>query len=296
MKRLMTRWAVAALVGLLVLGLKPPWEWVDAGPPAAAAQEDTTQADTLPLLSPAEAALYMEYGNARLDNAVPEIRVALQHYQRAARAFAYWKDQVGTATAAETVYVQPAALRSPLLGVAPPDGLPWIFDSDRMGRDEGALQVTFRTDTIGPAQGIVSRDHLGYGQGGHLSIWLRGDTLIYRLQSTDETRVLRAAPIRADSTYRVVAGWGPDGMVLMVDGHLVGWHPDWRQGTAATDRQTVVGGLCSRCEVDTYEWDASFQGEIEKLELWASYRDVDRALAADSRAGPWVGSNDRTDP
>ncbi|MCW5698867.1 MAG: hypothetical protein KIT00_03385, partial [Rhodospirillales bacterium] len=50
--------------------------------------------------------------------------------------------------------------------------------------DEGAVHLWFNADDLSGRQGLFSKDASGFGAGGHLSVYLQGDDLVVRLQST----------------------------------------------------------------------------------------------------------------
>jgi VCBS repeat-containing protein len=116
--------------------------------------------------------------------------------------------------------------------------------------DNGTFQFWFNPDTIGVQQTLLSKDHIGFGTGGHATIWMTGSgTIQVRLQSTTTDIFIESSnPVTAGQWHHVAFSFGSNGMELYVDGVLA-------------DVNGYTGGLATT---------SGGSGNIESLVLGAS--------------------------
>ncbi len=91
--------------------------------------------------------------------------------------------------------------------------------------DDGTVQLWFNVDTAvtGDLQHLLSKDSSGFDTGGHLSIYLTasGD-LEVRLQSASADHLVTSpSAVTAGQWHHTAFSFGPDGMVLYLDGQTV---------------------------------------------------------------------------
>ena len=104
--------------------------------------------------------------------------------------------------------------------------------------DAGEVSLTFRSDT--GRGGLFSKDHRGYGDGGHLTIDLVGGRVRMRLQSATASHEIRSERIELGREYDLVARFGPDGMELRLDGITVGTNA-YAGGLAGNVEDIAIG-------------------------------------------------------
>ena len=95
-----------------------------------------------------------------------------------------------------------------------------ITHDERWDLEAGGISMDFvarRTDR----GTLLSKDHRGFGEGGHLNIRLRHGQIEVRLQSTDRSYTVRGGHVVTDAVHRVDFRFGPDGMQLSLDGQVV---------------------------------------------------------------------------
>ncbi|MEM6473258.1 MAG: discoidin domain-containing protein, partial [Planctomycetota bacterium] len=87
--------------------------------------------------------------------------------------------------------------------------------------DSGKLSVSFQA--LGRTTGtLVSKDHFGFGEGGHLTLRLNRGKVEVRLQSVDRSYVIRGGSITEGQWHNVEFEFGSaEGMRLFLDGVLV---------------------------------------------------------------------------
>jgi hypothetical protein len=72
----------------------------------------------------------------------------------------------------------------------------------------GTLVIDFELTSKTEQQGIFSKDHSGYGTGGHLSVYVRNDSLTIRHQDETSSQLIITSPI-ALGEHRLVYTFGP---------------------------------------------------------------------------------------
>ncbi len=90
--------------------------------------------------------------------------------------------------------------------------------------DEGTLHFAFRDTGSYEHAGIISKDALSYGTGGHLTAYTSGgpaECLRVRLRSTDTTHTVWTPMYQLDQWYDITFSWGGEGMKLYMDGDLI---------------------------------------------------------------------------
>lgn len=96
-----------------------------------------------------------------------------------------------------------------------------INHQSAMELDNGSIEVRFTADDTSGSQGLFSSDSSGYDDGGHFTLYMSGDDIIARIQSTTSTYELRANNIvTAGQEHDVVVSFGDNGFELYVDGEL----------------------------------------------------------------------------
>ena len=110
----------------------------------------------------------------------------------------------------------------------------------RLEGGEGAVALTFAADDVARRQGLLSKDASGFGDGGHLGLWVRNGSVVARLQSDDASHTLRGGSLVAGQEHHLALSFGEDGMRLFVDGALVAEDP--YTGGLEGNREPVVIG------------------------------------------------------
>lgn len=93
-----------------------------------------------------------------------------------------------------------------------------IPHSDTYLLEQGTLSFWFNPDTTSGTQGLVYKDASGFGQGGHLAVYLSGSTLRARLSSDSQDVTLSSESITAGQWSHVALSFGAEGLALYVDG------------------------------------------------------------------------------
>ncbi|THH38636.1 hypothetical protein E4Z66_03445 [Aliishimia ponticola] len=173
----------------------------------------------------------------------------------------------------------------------------------------GTYVLTFSANEPGAGhQALLSKDFSGYGDGGHLTIWIDDyGYLRTRLQSTDGDAYLRYnTKIEAGREYDIAFAYGQDGVSLFVDGDLVSQNTDFVADMLGNDGSTMIGASTRyRTEsANNLEW--LFDGEITNVSVLNTDISTSQAIllassdndlrtlgiagAVQSEDGAWVGS------
>ena len=119
----------------------------------------------------------------------------------------------------------------------------------------GTLAFTVTAEATRGLQGLVSKDHKWFGDGGHLTVWLANGEIRARLQSEDREYVLQGGSVKAGEPQAVAVSFGDGGFKLYVGGEIV-------------DQNRYTGGLEGNREpivVGASQW-GSGEGKSAKLE------------------------------
>lgn len=142
--------------------------------------------------------------------------------------------------------------------------------------NEGTWSFTFSADNPGAGtEMLLSKDHSGYKDGGHLTMWITHDQrLEVRFQGTDSSINLRTdrEAITADQDYHVVFTFTEDTIALYLDGELIAARDGVDGGMSGnTEDLVLAASTVSRWEDNDNLCDF-FDGTIGDLAVF------DRAL------------------
>ncbi|MEL7338569.1 MAG: LamG-like jellyroll fold domain-containing protein, partial [Planctomycetota bacterium] len=99
-----------------------------------------------------------------------------------------------------------------------------IEHRDAFELDNGAVKLSFYAPRRLSGT-LFSKDHVQFGEGGHLTMRLHRGRVEVRLQSTDRSYVIRSEPIQSSVWYDVEFRFGNAGMQLLIDGIEVASDP-----------------------------------------------------------------------
>ncbi|HEX6143129.1 MAG TPA: LamG-like jellyroll fold domain-containing protein [Geminicoccaceae bacterium] len=140
----------------------------------------------------------------------------------------------------------------------------------------GTLVLDFTADRLKGVQGLLSKDARGFGDGGHLVIWLDEGRLVVRLQDRKNDHLVQspANAVKKAVPTRLSLAFGPGGMKLFLDGTAVGSNPH-AGGLQGNQEPLVIGARDWKSEPRAADnLDAFFAGTVGGLALY------DRALDA----------------
>jgi hypothetical protein len=160
----------------------------------------------------------------------------------------------------------------------------------------GALVLDFTADRLKGVQGLLSKDAKGFGDGGHLVIWLDEGMVVARLQDTKSEYVVQspARAVKKGVPTRLAVAFGPAGMKLYLDGKMVGSNAH-EGGLQGNQEPLVIGArdwASSPRAADNL--DAFFAGTISALALYDDRSTPRRSRPSDRPAPRWCGRPNRT--
>ena len=175
-----------------------------------------------------------------------------------------------------------------------------IPHSDDYLLDNGTIQLWFNADDTNGHQGLFSKDSSDYDDGGHFHLYLDGNRVRLRMQSTTASYELASSAINADEWNHVAVSFGDDGLKLYVNGQLA--DSDAYTGGLGTtsggsgNREPIAIGACT--------WSSGneslsgvkyfFDGEIDAVAIHDSGLDAN-ALQSIYNAGVNGGTGPAAD-
>lgn len=144
--------------------------------------------------------------------------------------------------------------------------------TDEQATDEGTFSFAFRADNPGNGQNqaLFSKDHSGFGTGGHLTAYITGNGhLKVRFQDENSEKYLVdwQTKIEANEDYHFAFTFDEDEIGLYLNGELLDADTGFAGGMEGNEEDLVIGGS-TRTRVDeddNIEWH--FDGEIEHFAM-----------------------------
>ncbi|WP_239479910.1 LamG-like jellyroll fold domain-containing protein [Actibacterium sp. 188UL27-1] len=144
-----------------------------------------------------------------------------------------------------------------------------IAHSSDMALRAGTFAFSFTADEIvkGEPQALLSKDHSGYKDGGHLNIYIDwGSKLVVRYQSKDEDRYLKSdEKIEAGEQVNVSFSFSPQGTVLYINGKAHDMGEGFPRGMLDNSEDMLVGASSHRRWKDDDKAEWFFKGDISDL-------------------------------
>lgn len=137
---------------------------------------------------------------------------------------------------------------------------------------EGTVSLWLQADDTSGRQGLLSKDASGYGDGGHMGLYLDGSELALRLQTTSETVTLHsgANAVLANEPTHVAFSFDEGGARLYLDDVLVDSASfAFDGGLTANANPLVIGAMNWRSsEGSTDNLDSFFAGKIDEVAVF----------------------------
>lgn len=133
---------------------------------------------------------------------------------------------------------------------------------------EGTVWLEFTPDDVVGPQGLWSKDYNGYGAGGHLSIWLEGDSIVFRIQDTAQSYEYRVSGVAGGQRNQVAVQFGPDGFNGYLNGSQVMADP-YTGGLVGNDNAIVVAAS----SMGTAPWEDPLRGTLHTAEFYSGLYD-----------------------
>ncbi len=156
-----------------------------------------------------------------------------------------------------------------------PDDYVEVVHTDSLALANGTVALTFVADDVSGRRTLFSKDARDYGEGGHLTAFLRDGRIEVRLQNTEQSVYLtsRSEFLRAGEEHHVAVSFGSEGFQLYVDGQLEGWRPDFMTGIDTNTNNLAIGANTWARHAGKPDWTADyFDGTILDFGIY------DRAL------------------
>ncbi|MEM7210350.1 MAG: LamG-like jellyroll fold domain-containing protein [Pseudomonadota bacterium] len=151
-----------------------------------------------------------------------------------------------------------------------------VLHEPELAQAEGAWTFSFNADTPGDGdQTLLSKDHSGLKDGGHLTFWVTDDArLEVRFQSETRSYHIKTDrnAIEPGETYSVAFNFIEDEISLYLDGDLVGSQSGFPTGMLGNTEDLVIGSSSTTRNGDKDNLKEFFDGTISDIAVF------DRAL------------------
>ncbi|MAX23562.1 MAG: hypothetical protein CMJ19_03570 [Phycisphaeraceae bacterium] len=150
-----------------------------------------------------------------------------------------------------------------------------IPHNDNMLLNSGTVAMWINTAKTGCGeQAFFSKDSTNYDTGGHLTMWVWGNKISVRLQSTNDSYWVDSSSISANTWYHVAFSWGSNGMKLFINGQLV----DTNSYTGGIGSNSGGSGNYEPIVLGASSWDSNnlsatplcdyFKGYIDDVRMY----------------------------
>jgi hypothetical protein len=139
--------------------------------------------------------------------------------------------------------------------------------------EEGTWAFSFTADDPGNGenQALISKDHSGFEDGGHLTAYINGNGVLkVRFQSEDSEKFLfdNAVKVEAGQEHNLAFTFEGDEIALWLDGDLVDSDTGFPEGMLGNSEDLVMGASTRTRNGDNDNLQWEFEGEIENLTLF----------------------------
>ncbi len=151
-----------------------------------------------------------------------------------------------------------------------PDDYVEVPHSDELALANGTVAVSFNADDVSGRKTLFSKDASGYGDGGHLTAFVRNGRVEVRLQNTGKSAWLTSKSlIKAGEPHHVAVSFGDDGFRLYVDGKLEAVRSDFITGIDTNTESLAIGANTWARSDYRPDWTADyFDGTIEDFTIY----------------------------
>ncbi len=166
---------------------------------------------------------------------------------------------------------------------APPSGLTTIFNQSsftngsvfphqsayELGQGTIEMIITPTSGDLSSKKGLFSKDHTGYGSGGHLSIYLESGVLKSRLQSESADYPTSMSGIVANQKHHVVMSFGPGQHKMYLNGVLKSTAV-YTGGLIGQSQDVVLGALNWGSQPGGLKIESIFSGAMDFVKIYGS--------------------------
>lgn len=133
--------------------------------------------------------------------------------------------------------------------------------------ESGTVSVTFNAWYTDKYRGIISKDADGHGDGGHFSAAVRNGALEVELQNETDSRKFTLDGIQARQDYDLDIQFGANGVIVSVDGKVIGEDANFALSLADNTENLQVGALGKWSDAGGDDFSALFKGEISDVSI-----------------------------
>ncbi len=127
--------------------------------------------------------------------------------------------------------------------VVGPEDYREVPHEEALALSDGTVELTFVANDVSGRHTLFSKDARDYGEGGHLTAFLRDGRIEVRLQDTEQSVYVTSNSqyLRAGEAHHVAVSFGSEGFRLYVDGQLEAARTDFTTGIDTNTNNLAVG-------------------------------------------------------
>ncbi|MEM8837521.1 MAG: LamG-like jellyroll fold domain-containing protein [Pseudomonadota bacterium] len=177
-------------------------------------------------------------------------------------------DPIGLPSGAESVFRQPGDMEFS----GSTDDYVQLTHTEAMEVENGTLSLTFTANDVSGRNTLFSKDARNFESGGHLTAWVEDGALVIRQQTTHESEHLTVPDlaITPGVTHHLALSFGDNGILVYIDGQLVGAEAEFFQGLDTNIRDLLIGASGTHREGDRGDPRDPFNGTISEVSLFDS--------------------------
>ena len=145
-----------------------------------------------------------------------------------------------------------------------------IPDDPAWQLSDGTLQLWFNPTDVSGMQGLIERDASGQSASGHIGLYLNGDDLALRIQTTTQSKTITFPnSITAGEWHHAAVSFGSNGLELYLNGDLVAEDSSFTTGIDGNNNPWVIGARAwQTSEGSNAGVNSFFEGQIADVAVF----------------------------
>ncbi len=132
------------------------------------------------------------------------------------------------------------------------------------------MQLWFNPADVSGMQGLIERDASNQNTSGHVGLYLNGDDLVLRIQTTSESKTITVADsVNAGDWHHAAVSFGSNGLELYLNGDLVAEDSGFTTGIDGNNNPWVIGAKAWKTSEGSNDGiERFFEGQIADVAIF----------------------------
>jgi len=132
------------------------------------------------------------------------------------------------------------------------------------------VQLWFNPADVSGMQGLIERDASNQNTSGHVGLYLNGDDLVLRIQTTSESKTITVADsVNAGDWHHAAVSFGSNGLELYLNGDLVAEDSGFTTGIDGNNNPWVIGAKAWKTSEGSNDGvEQFFEGQIADVAIF----------------------------